>query len=363
MTARWEDALDAQLDLFTFLNTDLGRRFVEGYAWSLTHDKDPISERSLIRSVLPDLPDRLRTMTLAADPVWVDPDMQTLWEAAAKEFVAEPLVEEDLLAPFGFVYLPRPFPWLTKSGNTSWRAILWAKAQFKVRSGKGSEDYSQEVTMDGVVLAFFHRVGDPENIEFDGDPRSGDQIAMEAGAARGSLMLDHLMPWIFDAMYDDDGSMRVPVQHKTDPDGIERMTQTKQNATANWHLESPNQLARNQFNSQRPMQALWRLMQQTITTNESTRAPKPFRRRWERLKLDARPVTVIRLRRPHEEPDDDHMPRPVDWRHRWIVSGHWRQQWYPSLSLHRQIWVSGYVKGPPDKELVVRKSRVFELVR
>lgn len=32
--------------------------------------------------------------------------------------------------------------------------------------------------------------------------------------------------------------------------------------------------------------------------------------------------------------------------HRWVVDGHWRNQWYPSEGRHRPIWINAYVKGP-----------------
>ena len=51
----------------------------------------------------------------------------------------------------------------------------------------------------------------------------------------------------------------------------------------------------------------------------------------------------------------------VDHDHRWIVSGHWRQQPYgPNSSLRKRIWIAPYVQGPADKPLVVtdRVTRV-----
>lgn len=72
-------------------------------------------------------------------------------------------------------------------------------------------------------------------------------------------------------------------------------------------------------------------------------------------------MTVVRLRRPRSAPSDEE--RDVNWAHRWIVSGHWRNQWFPSLKTHRQVWIGSYVKGPEDKPLLLRRGRAFELVR
>jgi hypothetical protein len=59
-----------------------------------------------------------------------------------------------------------------------------------------------------------------------------------------------------------------------------------------------------------------------------------------------------------QEPESE-----ANYSHRFIVSGHWRNQWYASGQVHRQIWISPYVKGPEDQPLVVRPRRVFSLVR
>lgn len=45
-----------------------------------------------------------------------------------------------------------------------------------------------------------------------------------------------------------------------------------------------------------------------------------------------------------------------DWSHRWLVSGHWRNQWYPSEGVHRPIWIDAFVKGPSDAPLLVRPT-------
>ena len=56
------------------------------------------------------------------------------------------------------------------------------------------------------------------------------------------------------------------------------------------------------------------------------------------------------------------MEGSVSWSHRWLVNGHWRNQWLPSRAAHRLQWIAGYVKGPASKPLVV-KDRVTAWVR
>lgn len=72
-------------------------------------------------------------------------------------------------------------------------------------------------------------------------------------------------------------------------------------------------------------------------------------------------VTVVSLRVPENRLSSSDK-NPIDWDHRWPVLGHWRNQWYASIQDHKLIWIVPYIKGPPDKPLVI-KHRVFKLIR
>lgn len=47
----------------------------------------------------------------------------------------------------------------------------------------------------------------------------------------------------------------------------------------------------------------------------------------------------------------------------WLVSGHWRQQPYPSEGAVRPKWILPYVKGPSDKPLKAPTKTVYAVVR
>jgi len=70
-------------------------------------------------------------------------------------------------------------------------------------------------------------------------------------------------------------------------------------------------------------------------------------------------VTFVLLRRMAEgrrnEPETE---TEVEWKHRWLVSGHLRAQWYPSEGAHHLIWIAPYVKGPEDAPLLEHVYRV-----
>lgn len=119
------------------------------------------------------------------------------------------------------------------------------------------------------------------------------------------------------------------------------------------------------------------LMGQSVATLESHRPERAERRRAARAGLETPDVTVVQLRRharaegQPDDADDDNTedsteagqdPAASARTHRWVVRGHWRQQWYPSLNDHRAIWIHGYVKGPEDKPLVIGE-RVNALLR
>lgn len=124
-----------------------------------------------------------------------------------------------------------------------------------------------------------------------------------------------------------------------------------------WHIGHPNS---NTFGS-RFLKALWTISQQTIATTSSPVLPRQDRRRAERLQMPG-DVVLVQLRRAKRPVHEDQAVQPVDWTHRWIVSGHWRNQYLPSSGTHRLQYIADHVKGPEDKPLVV-KPRVFDVRR
>ena len=109
-------------------------------------------------------------------------------------------------------------------------------------------------------------------------------------------------------------------------------------------------------------QATLRLMQEFRPASRATARPdRATRRAAERAGFPERTVTVVHLRRsgaPHER-----LGGSANYSHRFIVSGHWRNQWCPTLNAHRQTWISPYVKGPADKPLRPPHGRAFVLNR
>lgn len=103
--------------------------------------------------------------------------------------------------------------------------------------------------------------------------------------------------------------------------------------------------------------AAWLLMQQPMLTDRSRlRGNGSALRGYGRDELADPEVTIIDLRRRYVPDDVDSHDEDGPgrrYRHRWVVSGHWRNQAYgPRRSKRRQIWVPAYVKGPDGAPLL-----------
>ncbi|MFG3157127.1 hypothetical protein ACGF7W_34410 [Streptomyces sp. NPDC048219] len=105
----------------------------------------------------------------------------------------------------------------------------------------------------------------------------------------------------------------------------------------------------------RLIQATWLLMGQTLATSERVTADRASRRRIQRMDRDyGTEVRLIRLRRARTErgADPAEQPGTREYQHRWVVRGHWKNQWYPSRGAHKPIWISPYIAGPEDAPLI-----------
>lgn len=117
---------------------------------------------------------------------------------------------------------------------------------------------------------------------------------------------------------------------------------------------------------QKTLRAFWALTRQRIALPSRRRVDRPTRRRAERATFqlpEDGAISVVDLRRPDRKPVADAAEeRMVEWSHRWIVSGHWRNQWYPSEEMHRPKFIEAYEKGPESAPLIL-KDRVYRVIR
>lgn len=115
-------------------------------------------------------------------------------------------------------------------------------------------------------------------------------------------------------------------------------------------------------NTHRLVMALWMLMDQTVTCTDREIPDRPALKRAKRARLPQE-VTVIRLRREDADYEPHEGESLVEWRHRWIVRGHWRwQACGEGRQDRKRIWINPFVKGPQG--LPIKQSqKVYSLER
>ncbi len=102
-------------------------------------------------------------------------------------------------------------------------------------------------------------------------------------------------------------------------------------------------------------------LQQRILVSSRRWPSRATRRRAEKEGRAESAISVIKLRKTMERPHKG-IGEPIEWTCQWIVSGHWRDQWYPSIRRNQPIWIAPYLKGPEDKPLR-HPERLFAVVR
>jgi hypothetical protein len=127
--ARWEEAYDALIDVYSWWRTPQGRAYGERFGASLSRAE--AQEQGLTPGVEAgplgwDVAHSQELSAFGADPVYVDPDMQTVVDALASKFEPEALRPEDMITEAGFALLPHPVTDVDIHGKTmSWRAVMW----------------------------------------------------------------------------------------------------------------------------------------------------------------------------------------------------------------------------------------------
>lgn len=104
-------------------------------------------------------------------------------------------------------------------------------------------------------------------------------------------------------------------------------------------------------------------LSQRILTTREVPLDRRARRRASKVMEHVPCVNVIALRAYESSRNETIERRDVDWSHRWIVSGHWRNQYHPSTGENVPTWINPHVKGPDDKPLKVDGRRVFSVIR
>jgi hypothetical protein len=346
----WQIAFDAQMGLWRWYRTPGGMRWMRG---SLLANVEGHSDH--LRSLITRLYDAEMGRLIDCDPIYVSEEMCEVVEAARHSFEPEPLLETDLMTPRGFLWWAKPLEMSDRGQRPlSIRAVSWSR-EYAAKSEEASLE----------VLA---RLNEPERYEKLGDRIKAaemqdliDEGAFEAVGVSICLYAErdhylgvtqernvepvpdhvwadtasvpvvpfHLTPWHFGQEFQGN-----EVDEKGDPTGA-----------ADWWTM---------------VQVTLRLMQQKIAAKHFFRPDRAGRREAKRLgHPEEREIIVVRLRRERSETSEP-TGKSANYSHRFIVGGHWRNQPYPKEGIHRQIWISDYVKGDDHLPLIVRPRRVWK---
>jgi hypothetical protein len=268
-----------------------------------------------------------------ADPMYVSMEVTELWDYARESFKPEALHPWDLPANITFALLPRPMLMRDADNNLiSFRALSWTPANFQKRERWTEEDHPE-----GVWYTLWSHIDDGGDSFFRHEKGTPEREAWEA-LGQWSILFSGFLPFGVVEDYEADG-----IHDAADNASIDDIDMAIRVRRATWLL----------------LQSFWRLSRQIIPTKEPL--PRQLRRDRKRH-YRTEEVTVIQLRRQRHPDDFEHEPGEVDWKYQWVVRGHWRNQWYPSIKQHRQIWVMPYMKGPEDKPIKPVK-RAFEFTR
>lgn len=103
----------------------------------------------------------------------------------------------------------------------------------------------------------------------------------------------------------------------------------------------------------------WLLMQQpTLVDRARQHADRDVRRSYARAGRGEPDITYVTLRRsyvPNESSETGTDSAGRRYHNRWITSGHWREQFYPSRDTHERIWIPEHIKGPEGAPLLLKK--------
>ena len=316
-------ALDEQIGLLRFWS----HRFAADYAQCFIDVQKDTEQQTFPSPWNGERLAWLEHSTLTEAPTyWVEADMTRLIEVASGSMPDETLEETDLLTDSGFVYLERPLRVRDKQGITvGIRAVQWQRSLLVHPSddkpgGTWMRGFGTPVerSREGVLVTLYAAFGD--------DPRDEGNREVFEKVPYTNLTMLHFFGWPFGK------DQRVFAA------------------------------AEQEENLGTRLKAMWTLMQQRITTVTHAHASRTLTRRvgrelpQHRLRTDLK-VRVVTLRR--TRPETDVMETDVEWSHRWIVRGHWRNQFLPSNRSHRLQWIAPFQKGPEDKPLIV-KSTIFD---
>lgn len=298
----YSQVLEQQASMYRFVESGRG---LARMAVSVTTPLG-VDEREARRGLLAGVMHMLKV----GDPYYWDAVTCDLVEGTASGMPEMTLKPDDLITPFGFCWFARPLR-LTTPG--------WVGRDLPMTGYAWGEAFGQGVLIMPFVPSPEHPAGAPSQVIMW---RFGDTFATLAE--------------------------NVEELSRMGPPGA----------------DPPEDAAVRRVEQVRYVAACTAFMNQRILVRQSERPVRATRRRLERERWEHKPtIEVVKLRRAKQDGREREHGEPVEWSCRWIVSGHWRQQFYPSTGENRPIFILPHVKGPENAPLKPKAERVFAVAR
>lgn len=333
------EVLDHQAALIDFLDSKAYRRNLKNFVEDMQSKKQATLTPGGGEQMAPWVRSSLRV----AESFHVQADMMPLLKAAAMDLEeTDYIVHERIPAEHGFLMFDEP--WLTKDvwgAQIATNAIQWAHGSAGAAGHPG-------LTIPGIWLVHYTDIND----ERDEVTRNlyeihGDRFIRELGR----LHVNHI--WF------------LPYEQRVGPFSVPSPEDYQKYAFEGQVLlkETPNPA--------RMVVALFRLLTQVIVEVRDAPIDRASARRAKRMNIPARVQTVKLRRKEISYLNPAEGPTNVEWRHSWIVKGHWAWRHcgpdHPfaepyEKGHHARVYIRPYFKGPEDKPLVVTE-KVLDLAR
>lgn len=309
-----DEALDAQLAFIDFYSSEIGNRYCRGFRQSQKYH-DPDTSGEVLAGSISIVGDMATTYVIAKE-------MHEFALAASSTMPTFPLLESDPPSPIGFLWLEEPVPVTDRHGKTMMvKCYMWVTTD---TVDMLIEDQNDRPIEKGIWVAEFGDALDKRDDYYDEEHM---ELWREQTRFRHGMLHDGGCPWGMDPV------LRIEQEFPGFVDTGMRFLLTS-----------------------------WRMMQEPYIEDRAIMPSRHVLRRADRAmaKLPEREdcaVRVVQLRRSSEKREHHGgEPDKIEWSHRWIVRGHWRNQWYPSESRHAPKWIPPYVKGPEEAPLLEKDT-------
>jgi hypothetical protein len=342
--AVWHEAWEVQQELWRFWTGPHADGFARGWVADWERKKRPADVSLLAQSE--------RAKLYQADPIGMSHDMFKLIEHHAPAMPPEPLIEQDLFTPAGFLLLPEPVEDVDAHGlRINYRALAWAKTTV--------------LRLPDSLFEFMNAMTPEQSIETRNRWLAAIVAGETADVPEGVTADLGLHLSIYTNVHD--------VDDYTDPEMDADATRLYGTP---WQLLHVIPIAFNSSiwtheavawqNPTKLLRAFLRIADQKIGKRTQQAPPRASRKRAVRMGLPEKDyITVVTLRRERTPTygDEDAQEGGREYTHRWWVDAYWRRTWYASQKRHRWQLVAGSVRGPEDKPFIPRKKRAFQVKR